>query len=401
MLDWFHVTDVWCEMSAENTQDGAAFMRWMCRLEKIDLNTTSWWAPKGSPSPPPAPDFNTKAPAYNCLTCGVGSKEIYDAGWACLNPKCEDFFKFSMEIDHQTLNINPAFINERTQYTGVAPGPLIPDVPTLGSSVLEQVGQATSDFNKAMVCPQCHGCIQKKFWNGWICGTSGCGYKHTLENPLISAADALLDNTQSAKSIVDKGINQISAAFGAFETDIYELLDPQEKICGYVAHLKSTDAINKKPGGPDDLFKMMQSAELNLKRGVIKGKDGGKFLNSRIFCEILLINLGVTQMLTAHYAANWVRHSHTTVASCANIVLQGAPYKWHVAHDSVSFANTPEPILRALNRLTWAGKQTCDHYNSNHIGAEFLEPNEVLSVGYKTDGKMSVSFLHHISSFIG
>lgn len=254
-------------------------MRWMCRLEKIDLYTTSWWAPKGSLSPPPAPDFDTKAPVYPCATCSVYSKEIYDAGWACLNPGCKHFFSFPMQIDHQTLNLNPAFVNERTRYTGVSPGPLIPAVPTLSSSASKQVVQATSDFANAIVCPDCHGCIEKKFWNGWICGTPGCNYELFLKAPPISAADALLSNTKLPQGFFNAGVTRISATFGRYETDIYEVLDKDSDVCGYIAHLKSNGFVNKQPGGPDALFEMMQSAELNLKRGVIKGRDGGKFLD--------------------------------------------------------------------------------------------------------------------------
>lgn len=78
--------------------------------------------------------------------------------------------------------------------------------------------------------------------------------------------------------------------------------------------------------------------------------------------------------------------------------MKGTPYKWHVKHETTEFANSPEVILRVLDRLTWAGKQATAHYNANHIGVDYLEPNEVLSVGYKLAGKMSVS--SSISPFI-
>jgi hypothetical protein len=65
---------------------------------------------------------------------------------------------------------------------------------------------------------------------------------------------------------------------------------------------------------------------------------------------------------------------------------KGAPYKYIVAQDSTPFVQAPDVIIRALKRLTWAGKETLDDKHE-----EFWEFNEMLSVGYFEKSHMSVS----------
>ena len=77
------------------------------------------------------------------------------------------------------------------------------------------------------------------------------------------------------------------------------------------------------------------------------------------------------------------------------------PYKYVVEVDSKSFGGAPQPILDALQRLTWAGKRTVGD-------GTFREFNELLAVGYFEEGKMDVSstepltfyFFHAESSVI-
>lgn len=63
------------------------------------------------------------------------------------------------------------------------------------------------------------------------------------------------------------------------------------------------------------------------------------------------------------------------------------PYSYIVDVDSKSFSEAPDPILRALHRLTWAGEQTV-------TDGSFMKFNELLTIGYFEEQKMSVSLLH-------
>ena len=60
------------------------------------------------------------------------------------------------------------------------------------------------------------------------------------------------------------------------------------------------------------------------------------------------------------------------------------PYKYVVDVDSKGFNEAPDPILRALHRLTWAGEQAV-------TDGTFRKFNELLTVGYFEDQKMGVS----------
>lgn len=59
-----------------------------------------------------------------------------------------------------------------------------------------------------------------------------------------------------------------------FEVNRYwipaDTADLQEEA-GYIYHFKSTNAINQKPQGPDELLHLLQTAEFDLKRGIARG----------------------------------------------------------------------------------------------------------------------------------
>lgn len=61
------------------------------------------------------------------------------------------------------------------------------------------------------------------------------------------------------------------------------------------------------------------------------------------------------------------------------------PYKYVVSVDSKGFDEAPDPVLRALGRLTWATEQAV-----TSAGDQFLPPNELLMLGYFEDMKIGV-----------
>ena len=60
------------------------------------------------------------------------------------------------------------------------------------------------------------------------------------------------------------------------------------------------------------------------------------------------------------------------------------PYDYIAVADSAPFSEAPDAILRALNRITWAG----DHATK---GSPHKPRNELLAVGYMEDMRMGVS----------
>lgn len=101
---------------------------------------------------------------------------------------------------------------------------------------------------------------------------------------------------------------------------------------------------------------------------------------------------GKQQMLTSHYAQNY-----------------GAHYKYGVSVGSKSFRDAPDPIIRALLRLRWAGHQVIEHARTSlsqlqddgrvevarSVGFDFVEFNELLALGYFKGNKINVSDVRH------
>lgn len=93
-------------------------------------------------------------------------------------------------------------------------------------------------------------------------------------------------------------------------------------------------------------------------------------------------------MLTSHFAQNY-----------------GAHYKYGVSVGSKSFREAPDPVIRALLRLRWAGHQIIEHAKTSvsqlqgdgrvevahSLGFDFVEFNELLALGYFKGNKINVS----------
>ncbi|KAG9228506.1 hypothetical protein BJ875DRAFT_477330 [Amylocarpus encephaloides] len=353
VLDWFHVTNVWCELVGKSK-----LKVWMARLEKIDLHNQSWWAPVGSCAPSP-PQFGARCTEAACIACREMSKEIYNAGWACLDQACGEFFKFPTDLDNSTLDYNAEFLAERTPYPGRNPGPLTPpllteeDVKRMGVTGVER------EFKGGIVCQDCGCCIRRREWHRWSCENANCSFTYRLTQETVSPQDAIAggmgEEVPAQRPFHHSTIHAVEPkVFGKY--DVYEYHIPGERgeIIGFVRHFKSSGLINQQPDGPNDLFKQMQTGELDLRRNPARqaGAPG--------------------EILTSHWAANW-----------------GAPYKYGVAQMSKGFNQSPPVILKALHRLTWASKHALedDGHAQSALNAQaaFVPFNELLTLGYFED----------------
>lgn len=92
------------------------------------------------------------------------------------------------------------------------------------------------------------------------------------------------------------------------------------------------------------------------------------------------------ETLTRHFARNY-----------------GAPYKFGVTVESVGFDQAPDCILRALQRLRWAGRHAVQatanllgadsqlrEYSHADISVDFVEFNELLALGYMENDCINV-----------
>ena len=325
------------------------FKTWCVRMEKIRLDEKSWWASAGSTLPNPDRDLNAiKAASQECLHCKNTSKVVFEQGWACLKASCDKFFVFGSPVDDRKLFYTEEFLKERTAYSGNAPGPLAPPLMTEADMIIAGSHGTEAAFKQGIVCPLCKGCSRRTQWSKWSCETAGCGFTHSLPFRMTSVKDTMKDvgrNPPQQNYALDFGIKYEAKRVGAYNVFEYGMPGPDGNVVGVLKLFKSTDVINHQPEGPNDLFRLMQESDFDLRRRPVRQPNSSG------------------EILTNHFATNW-----------------GAPYKFVVTQSSRGFSEAPTVIVKALKRLTWAGEQAL-----TDIGESFHPFNELLSIGYFED----------------
>ncbi|KAH8660819.1 hypothetical protein BGZ60DRAFT_492180 [Tricladium varicosporioides] len=212
------------------------------------------------------------------------------------------------------------------------------------------------EFRKGFVCPSCRMCIRRRDWDGWACENTNCNFVHNLKPRVVPIEKILAegltgDSYETIKLLYSPVVSSFDPRpLGNYTIYHFTVPDPNGEKTGDIFLLKSSSLINGQIGGPNDMFKEMQESDLEIKRKAARGKDA------------------ITEIVTNHYAANW-----------------GAPYKFVVSHESTPFRETPPILLKALKRLTWAGKNAIPLVGQD----PFVEFNELLSVGYFEKGEMN------------
>ncbi|CAD6443867.1 cb27798f-838e-4cbf-b0df-89cd4318de08 [Sclerotinia trifoliorum] len=101
------------------------------------------------------------------------------------------------------------------------------------------------------------------------------------------------------------------------------------------------------------------------------------FIADKIPLDFVHESIGVNQKPIGHYDVYELKIPGPARHPGLPIEI-GAPYKFLVAHEANSFQNAPPPILKAMQRMTWAGKQAF----AGKEDVEFTPLNEVLCLGY-------------------
>ncbi|KAE8454543.1 hypothetical protein EG329_000166 [Mollisiaceae sp. DMI_Dod_QoI] len=347
VLGWFQITNIWRETDKKT---------WKIRFEKIDLTERSWWAAKGTYPPGSAPlTPNYESPKTTIQVCGHcqnPSKLIYEQGWTCLDVQCGQFFKFEDNaVDNSKLSYTGAFLGERTQYTGHNPGPLAPQLPT--QQDLDTIGTTPFDlkFKKGIVCPNCGCCSRRVQWHQWACENSGCDFVHCMNTRAISIDEAIAEgmlNPRALKEYHHPSVLLEEVHTREYKIYQYALPGPDGTTAGLVRLFKATGLVNRQRDGPDDMFHQIQEGNFKLSRNAVRNKG----LPSEI--------------ATSHFASNW-----------------GALYKYGVTPTTSGFNEAPLAIIRALKRLTYAGKYTVEGSKE-----DFDEFNELLLIGYNEKSHM-------------
>ena len=249
----------------------------MCRarFEMLDLSSPSWCGIQGAPLPPAAPDFKTKALIQTCSSCKVPSKQVFAAGWACLNEVCKRFSVVN-GIDQGSRMWNPAFLRERNKWPVYVKVPM-PVKPALPTAPLNGLLMETSkEAWKGMVCPYCGQCNSRTKWDEWKCATNGCQFQIPIEYNIIPRVQLAPDHAFEAEghSIpfdkCSEPVIQTEAGFhGWWRTMKFELCS-DNFICHYIAN----QVINRQPGGADEILESLQGEKLGMQRFPMKSCPG-------------------------------------------------------------------------------------------------------------------------------
>lgn len=251
--------------------------RWMVRLEKIDLNSQSWWA--AATQTPKSLDTVTKVPELECSQCHETSKHVYTAGWTCLNQDCSKFFVFEEEPENAKFSYTAEFLAQRTSYDGIEPDSLAP--PLLTSEALEAMDGVGYEVvcKRGIVCPECGCCSRRLLWDRWACENPTCNFEHIVPPKLVTAIDCLSNgSTRSMPAKFFKhGVTQSMSVVGAYTVSTYYMPDSANNTIGVVRHFKANSGINAEKDGPDSLFEDLQRDGHRMKRGPVR-QPGCKFL---------------------------------------------------------------------------------------------------------------------------
>ncbi len=342
VMDFFQVTEIWAEKSNRKTC-------FKFRFEKIDLDTKSWWAPAGSPLPARS---DAKALRQACMHCKKSNPRVFQDGWMCLNDACNQFWRLNGQEAPTDLTYDPVFLQERHPWPShiKPPYPLRPELLTADNRTDVNLAVSLASW-KGMACPKCGRCNSRTLWHAWKCQTIGCGFEHGIQHNVIDPHSVLPDHGVEFTGHAlpqDKYLEPITlrepAYIGDWRINTYDLLPGN-----HITHFMANGVINNKPGGAHDMFRALQGADLGLQRFP------------------LAMSAMEGETLTKHFAVNY-----------------GMPYKYIVSVSSKGFSEAPQPVMDALNRLTWAGRYCV-------TDGSFKDFNEELVLGYFEKQAIGVS----------
>ncbi|KAK6504338.1 hypothetical protein TWF506_002541 [Arthrobotrys conoides] len=341
VLDWFKVTHCWPEKDSKSGNIRCKF-----RLEKLDSSKQGWWA--AADTPKVSEDIAIEY--INCPSCRQNSPWIYDNEPMCLNKDCKRFWTVHSGRGGkapQNFIYRKSFLHGTTVWPDAAtisPGPLGPNLP-IEDEITESHGRDVKrKFWKGMWCQNCGKLNCRELWKSWKC--TNCDWEVIPKRSHFVPAD-LSDQHRPEytgppipENVVDSSIKSESIVLpDGRRAMLYDVFQ-----CGKVIHILANTTWNALPGGPNWLLDHYQDVDIPFKRHELKTHK----LTGRL--------------LTQQFSFN-----------------SGAPYKYIVEVDSLSFEQSPQVVRQALDTL-----QT----DVTRMIPEALPMNEVLNVAYFEEQKM-------------
>ncbi|KAF3243314.1 hypothetical protein TWF128_010285 [Orbilia oligospora] len=346
VMDWFKVTHCWPERDSKSGNIRCKF-----RLEKLDSSKPGWWA--AADTPRASEDIAIEY--INCPTCRQNSPWIYDNEPTCLNKDCKRFWTVHCGRGGkapQHFIYRKSFLHGRTAWPDAAttpPGPLGPSLP-IEDEITESHGRDVKrKFWKGMWCQNCGKLNCRELWKSWKC--TNCNWEVTPKRSHFVPAD-LSDQHRPEytgppipENVVDASIKSSSMVLpDGRRAMVYDVFQ-----CGRVIHILANKTWNALPRGADWLLDQYQDVEIPFKRHELK---------THKHCPYEVTG----RLLTQQFSFN-----------------SGAPYKYIVEVDSLSFEESPQVVRQALDAL-----QT----DVTRMIPGALPMNEVLNVAYFEEQKM-------------
>ena len=242
----------------------------------INLKTPSWCGIYGSPSPAATPDYATKAPLKTCTTCGMASKQMFAAGWMCLNDTCKSFSADEGKVQQGLRAWNPAFINERNKWPAHIKAPMQPKPPLPTNPLNGSLEDTSAKAWKGMVCRDCGRCNSRTKWDEWKCETEGCSFEIPIRYTIVPRSQLAPDHAFEAEghSIPfdrwDAPVVRTETGFhGYWRKATYEVSPGN-----FVIHYFANQVINRQPGGADETLETLQGAKLGMQRFALESSAG-------------------------------------------------------------------------------------------------------------------------------
>ena len=186
----------------------------------------------------------------------------------CLNQQCEAFWTLDGISPPATLSYNVEWLRERTAWD-----PKVRPAFDLKPPVLtaDQGGESAFSVSrvcwKGLACPSCGRCNSRSDWHGWVCDTTGCGFRHEVPHQVLSPRAVLgaHDFPYTGHALpLDCRAEHVREEI-RFDAN-YRIHTFTIPGCGTITHFMANQTINTRADGPDDMFVALQKAPLGLKR---------------------------------------------------------------------------------------------------------------------------------------
>lgn len=311
VLDWFFVTDIWCERVSTTRKK-----MFMYRFQKVDLKKPSWWRPAGTPNPSPEPDYSVRATRAGCIVCRSEFPQTYTVGWMCLNEECATFWTVEGATPPISLHYDPPFLQERIKGpTGYKPPyPLQPPLMQAEGEDHGGISRSRACW-KGIVCPECRACSSRTEWDRWSCSTEGCGFTHAIPHSVLTsqAVRGEKQYTYTGHALPLDACKDADAMIQDVRfTPNYRIHTYTLPDIGTITHLMANEVVNKRPNGPDDMFVELQKVDMGMKRIELdEAPSSLPPLHIRIVsrADDRAMHTAAGEILSSHFAVNYVSKS--------------------------------------------------------------------------------------------